>query len=94
MTVTAALGLDQAHFDIDVDDLDRRLKKAGGQIDGIRRMVASGRRCVDILDQLAAARAALDAVAVLIVTDELRAHIPDAATANDLVDSVHRLGRR
>jgi DNA-binding FrmR family transcriptional regulator len=36
-----------------------RLKRAEGQVAGIRRMVEQGEYCVDILTQIAAAQAAL-----------------------------------
>lgn len=91
MTGTDILGADAL---VDVRDIDGRLAKIEGQVHGIRRMAASGRRCTELLDQLAAARAALDAVAVLIVGDQVRASVTDAAAANDLIDSVARLGRR
>lgn len=94
MTATGSLTFRTGELDVDVDDLDRRLAKIGGQVEGVRRMVSSGRRCVEVLDQVAAARAALDAVAVLIVGDQVRASVADVAAANDLVDSVARLGRR
>jgi DNA-binding FrmR family transcriptional regulator len=37
-----------------------RLKRAAGQVAGIQRMVEDDRYCVDVLLQIAAARAALD----------------------------------
>lgn len=93
MTAPGSLKV-RTDVDVDVDDLDRRLAKIGGQVEGLRRMVSTRRRCVEVLDQVAAARAALDAVAVLIVGDQVRASVADVAAANDLVDSVARLGRR
>jgi DNA-binding FrmR family transcriptional regulator len=92
VTVTGPLTFGAGVLDVDVDDIDRRLAKIAGQVEGLRRMTAGGRRCVEVLDQLAAARAALDAV--LIVGDQVRAVVTDAAAANDLVDSVARLARR
>jgi len=40
--------------------MDRRLARIEGQVGGLRRMVADGKYCVDILTQLAAIRSALD----------------------------------
>lgn len=48
-----------------------RLHKVEGQVDGIRRMFDDGRPCVEILDQVAAARAALEAVGLLILDDHV-----------------------
>ena len=53
------------------DQVRRRLHKVEGQVDGIRRMFDDGRPCVEILDQVAAARAALGAVGLLILDDHV-----------------------
>lgn len=74
-------------------DIDRRLARVGGQIEGIRGMVAGDRPCVDVLDQIAAARAALDAVAARLVVDEVRRSSP-AVAADELCRAVNRLARR
>ena len=44
--------------------LRKRLNRISGQIAGIQRMVESDRYCVDILNQIAAVRSALDAVGI------------------------------
>lgn len=48
-----------------------RVKRIGGQITGIERMLADKRYCVDILNQIAAARSALDALGVELLTRHL-----------------------
>ena len=48
-------------------ELRHRLKKVAGQINGIDKMLDDGRYCVDILQQIVAARAALNKVALLII---------------------------
>lgn len=73
--------------------LDIRLAKVGGQIDGIRGMLHAGRPCIEVLDQIAAARAALDAVAARLVIDEVRQSVTGAA-AEDLSNAINRLARR
>ena len=55
-------------------NLQQRLKKVSGQINGIDKMIDDGRYCVDILQQILAARAALNQVALLILES-----IPKAA---------------
>lgn len=44
--------------------LIRRLNRIEGQVRGILRMIEDDRHCVDILTQVAAAKSALDAVAL------------------------------
>ncbi len=48
-------------------DVQARLSRAGGQIEGIQRMVAEDRYCVDVLNQVAAAKAALERVGQLVL---------------------------
>jgi len=43
-------------------ELDLRLSRIAGQLEGVRRMVQEPRRCVDILQQVASVEAALKAV--------------------------------
>jgi len=42
------------------DDIQARLKRIEGQARGIQKMVDDGRECVDILNQLAAIKAAVN----------------------------------
>ncbi len=48
-------------------DVVARLRRIEGQLSGIRRMYEEGRYCVDVLDQLSAARAGIEAAALLIL---------------------------
>ena len=48
-----------------------RLNRVEGQVGGIRRMYEEGRPCLEILDQLAAARAALDSLGLLVLEDHV-----------------------
>lgn len=48
-----------------------RIKRIAGQVAGIERMVADRRYCVDILNQVAAVRSALDALGVELLTRHL-----------------------
>jgi len=54
------LRLDQETQDL----LLARLRRVGGQVEGLQRMLAEGRDCVEIAHQVAAARGALDRVAM------------------------------
>ena len=42
-----------------VDDLRKRLRRIGGQIQGIERMLEEGRECRDLVTQISAANRAL-----------------------------------
>jgi len=46
----------------------RRLRRIEGQIKGLLRMLDEGRDCTDIVQQIAAARAALDRVAIDLIS--------------------------
>jgi DNA-binding FrmR family transcriptional regulator len=48
-----------------------RLNRISGQVAGIQRMVEEGRYCVDILNQIAAVRSALDALGIEILSKHL-----------------------
>ncbi len=48
-----------------------RVRRIGGQVAGIERMLADRRYCVDILNQIAAVRSALDALGVELLTRHL-----------------------
>jgi DNA-binding FrmR family transcriptional regulator len=48
-----------------------RIKRIGGQVAGIERMLEERRYCVDILNQIAAVRSALDALGVELLTRHL-----------------------
>lgn len=76
-----------------------RLNRAEGQVRGVARMVEEDVYCIDILTQLAAARAALDKVALELVRDHSKHCMADTsltdvqrgAKADELVNAVARL---
>jgi DNA-binding FrmR family transcriptional regulator len=82
------------------DQLLSRLRRIEGQIRGIEGMVADDRYCIDVLTQIAAARAALDKVALGLLDDHTHHCVlgaktvaeRDAKTA-ELMDAVGRLVR-
>jgi DNA-binding FrmR family transcriptional regulator len=61
----------------------RRLSRAAGHLEAVRRMVDEGRDCPDVLLQLAAVRAALDATAKLVLADHMETCVREAATNGD-----------
>ena len=56
----------------DKDDLLKRLRRISGQVGGLERMVADERYCIDILTQVSAVQAALDKVALGVLSDHAR----------------------
>ena len=51
--------------------IEARVKRIAGQIGGIQRMVEEDRYCVDILNQIAAVRSALDALGVELLNQHI-----------------------
>ena len=89
---TAAIGLRRrvpgARHDADIT---ARLRKATGQLTGITGMVEDGRYCIDILDQLAAVTAAVDAVALILLEDHINSCVRDAIEHGDADEKVAEL---
>lgn len=66
--------------------LGTRLKRAEGQIAGVRRMVEEGHYCVDILVQLSAAQAALAQIGKLVLAQHMNTCVKDAFTTGSESD--------
>jgi DNA-binding FrmR family transcriptional regulator len=62
----------------DKADLTARLKRIVGQVGGIQRMLEEDRYCVDIVQQVSAARAALGKVAKMLLAQHLETCVSDA----------------
>ncbi|HXH08015.1 MAG TPA: metal-sensing transcriptional repressor [Vicinamibacterales bacterium] len=61
-----------------------RLNRVEGQIRGIRRMVQEPRLCVDILQQLAAAEAALNRISLAVLRYHVERCVPDGVMRGDV----------
>lgn len=68
-----------------------RLRKASGQLSGVTGMVQDGRYCIDVLDQLSAVSAAVDAIALLILSDHINACVRQAIDDGDTDEKVAEL---
>ena len=85
----------------DKAQLIRRLSRIEGQVRGIARMIEREEYCVDILQQTSALRAAVDALAVLVLEDHVQGCVRTAAErgeadayVNEVLEVVRRtLGR-
>ena len=77
--------------------LSRRLSRMEGQVRGIARMIEREEYCVDILQQTAALRAAVDAVSIMLLEDHVSGCVRTAAEqgqADQYVDEVIDVVRR
>ena len=68
-----------------------RLRKATGQLSGVTGMVEDGRYCIDVLDQLSAVAAAVDAIALLVLSDHINACVRAAIESGDSDEKVTEL---
>ena len=81
----------------DKASLVRRLSRMEGQVRGIARMIEREEYCVDILQQTAALRAAVDALSILVLEDHVQGCVRTAAEqgqADAYVDEVIDVVRR
>ena len=92
---------DPSHFrhsySKDKAQLMRRLSRMEGQVRGIARMIEREEYCVDILQQTAALRAAVDALSILVLEDHVQGCVRTAAErgeADQYVDEVIDVVRR
>ena len=60
-----------------------RLNRIEGQVRGIRRMVQEPRLCVEILQQLAAAEAALNRISLAVLRFHVESCVPEGIAKGD-----------
>ncbi len=65
-------------YDMNKEDLLRRLRRIEGQVRGLHQMVEEDRYCIDVLTQVSAATKALQSVAMGMFDDHLRHCVADA----------------
>jgi CsoR family transcriptional regulator, copper-sensing transcriptional repressor len=82
------------------ENILKRLRRIEGQVSGIRKMHEGGRYCIDVLDQISAARAGLEATALLILEDHVNGCVREAIDrgkgeekAAELLEAVGRFAR-
>lgn len=73
------------------NNITRRLRKVGGQINGIEKMVNDSRYCVDILQQVIAARSALSQVALIILESHTKTCVVNAIRDDHADESIEEL---
>ena len=77
--------------------VETRLKRIEGQVRGVTRMVAEQRYCIDILQQLTAARRAIDEVSLKIMKGHINHCVSAAirrregvAKVDELMQTIHQ----
>ena len=68
-----------------------RLSRIEGQVRGVKRMVEDGEYCIDIINQIQAVRAALQAVSKTILKKHLRHCVVSALKKNDETEIEQKL---
>src|SRR5512139_1986182 len=63
--------------------LAKRVNRIEGQVRGIGKMIAEDRYCIDVLTQVSAVQAALDAVARQLLEDHLHGCVQTAVKSGD-----------
>ena len=70
-----------------------RLNRVAGQVKGIQRMVDEDAYCIDVLTQIAAVRAALDKVGLVILKSHMHSCVADAVKEGRTAEAVDELNR-
>ena len=68
-------------YDMNKDDLLKRLRRVEGQVRGIAQMVEDDRYCIDVLTQVSAVTKALQSVALGMFDDHLRHCVAEAVSS-------------
>ena len=68
-----------------------RLKKIEGQVRGVAKMVANEKYCIDIINQIAAAKNALDGVARIIMKQHVESCITQAIMEGKAEEKIEEL---
>ena len=72
-----------AGYEMQKDDILKRLSRVEGQVRGIARMIEDDRYCIEVLDQVAAVTRALQQVSIGLVHDHLSHCVVDAVEHGD-----------
>ena len=75
----------------DKTQVERLLKTARGQIDGVLRMVEEDRYCIDVANQLAAAEAVLRRASREVLRAHMAACVTEAVTSGSAEEKINEL---
>jgi len=82
--------MDPVNYRSSKNDILVRLKRIEGQVKGLQRMLEDDKCCSDILVQVAAVRAAINKVGILIFEEHSKTCLKDALNAdnNDALENL------
>lgn len=77
-------------------DIQKRLNRAIGQLNGVKAMIEDNRYCGDVLTQLAAAESAVRRVSEMVLAEHMRTCVVEEVRAgnDEVIDEVMALMRR
>ena len=68
-----------------------RLKRIGGQVQGLQKMINEDRYCIDVLNQMASVASALRAVENIVIKQHLATCVADALSGGDSTDKKEKI---
>lgn len=68
-----------------------RIRRIEGQIQGLRKMIEEERYCIDVVQQITAARRALESLALVILDSHIREHLVHAIQSEDPKERDYRI---
>lgn len=71
--------------------IDSRINRLVGQIEGIRRMINSGRDCEDVAQQILAAREALSKIGLLVLKEGICKTSSNRKNTEEILEKVFRI---
>lgn len=74
-----------------VEELNNRISKIKGQVEGIERMLDQDRNSIDIVQQIVAANSALKNLGIEILKDETSSCVKDKDTFEILLKNLFKL---
>lgn len=74
-----------------VDNLDKRINRISGQLNGVNKMIKENRYCKDVLIQIAAIESALKEVGFILLKDHMTSCVVDDIKNNDLTSLVEAI---
>lgn len=69
--------------ELDRKQLENRLNRVIGQLNGIKKMLDENRYCGDVLTQIAAAESALQSIGYIILKDHMETCVTEGVRAGD-----------
>ncbi len=79
------------HQCMDVDAIEKRLKKIEGQVRGIQKMVIEDKPCEDILIQIGAIKSALHKTGQIILEGHMHHCVLDGIKKNEEEETIEKL---